>query len=1207
MNYPFCSRAILLAFALGTGSLVADKSKVAVVVDFDAGAGAVTGRAELDAGRPLRLEFRIDHLGEVQLDAIPLSRNPAVVKALNSWDGSVGRVQDQALFGTGFIMELRGQPNLMIDDSGTISAARSLEWVVSQGDVQVQFEDLSFSRDVGNLAKVQLADAYQSRASSVTAGRKMSVNGFTLRRHDTFTITPEAGANVGLTGLSFNVLADPAPSPLPEGTHKDDYYYYDDWERGNNPEGASPYFFPGSLIEPTQPEKRRGLAFVQGAENTAGHGYGTGLMLYHEDAKAQTAMAINFIDTKDAQLSAVRWTFDFAYVEGEAGAAEMDVVLIGNGRGFEWGKKDFRLTSEPLMPDGTFAGHDVSDGRSHRMDVYANDKESELDYTDPKGRPGILKPNSVTYYIDGKLIKTEPMLEISQEGENGIGRYAWRIRGGNGERVAYIIDNIHILDLAPPLPQAPGVTELAKEVDGRLVYGKYANNGESNADNMIPDYSRAGYKGGGVPIPFVPAKITLSPSGGDDLPAIQAAIDKVAAMPKDANGFCGAVRLKAGTYVITDTILMNKSGVVLRGAGCDEVGGTRILVDSTKRIDAVRMGDNPSGRSRQDRNSQVLLPDSFVPTGAKGFRVSDASKFKVGDEIAVSIKTNQLWIEDIATAWDKPGRVITNRHQITAIEGDGITVDSTIIQPLNTRYGELSAVKTMQANAVRNIGLEAIRFEAVIESFISDEHPQHPVRIESCRNFWVRQVVGQYFRDFLVKTTGTSIFGTIEDSANIHQVAPLSGLARSCFGIDGPQNLLLQRLYSYNNQRFIQTGSGTPGPNAFVDMRGDRSSGSSGPHLGWAKGHLYDNVKTTHRLEVRNRGEGGRSGHGWTGVTMMLWNCHALAVICDAPVGAQSYSVGCIGPLKDGYALKAKQPQGIIESHGNNVTPRSLYYTQLRDRVGWGGLQDVILPAQAAGQIWSPLYDWNGDGLFGPRVVAWSNREFADGPVNLKARVRDLEMLDAGISVRWEKLSGPGEVTFKNPNALQTDADFTAAGQYILQVTVSAGSESAVATVHAPGPVLSLPLTVNSSRPTSSAIVANQVPPSSRSSTAASEKTDANEMRSWTSARGSQLEAKLIRREGTSVTLEGSNGRRLTIGIDQLSPQDRAFLEDTSAVKSAPKMETRIWTSTAGSKIQARLVSIRGSVVILEELNGSRREVRLEQLSQADRDYIATD
>lgn len=101
--------------------------------------------------------------------------------------------------------------------------------------------------------------------------------------------------------------------------------------------------------------------------------------------------------------------------------------------------------------------------------------------------------------------------------------------------------------------------------DGRLVYAPYNEQGDT-----IPDFSHCGYGGGGVPIPDVPVKVTLSPQAGsgDDLARIQAAVDEAGKLPVDSSsGFRGAVLLKKGEYRLSGTVKLSVSGVVLRGEG----------------------------------------------------------------------------------------------------------------------------------------------------------------------------------------------------------------------------------------------------------------------------------------------------------------------------------------------------------------------------------------------------------------------------------------------------------------------------------------------------------------------------------------------------------------------------------------------------------------------------------------------------------------
>jgi len=117
--------------------------------------------------------------------------------------------------------------------------------------------------------------------------------------------------------------------------------------------------------------------------------------------------------------------------------------------------------------------------------------------------------------------------------------------------------------------------------DSRLVYEKYANHGEDTLVNIIPDFSYAGYKGGGVALPEnFPVKITLEPNGSqNNQTRIQNAINQVSGMPMDENGIRGAVLLKAGLYNVEGPLSISTSGVVLRGE--DQLpasqGGTELV------------------------------------------------------------------------------------------------------------------------------------------------------------------------------------------------------------------------------------------------------------------------------------------------------------------------------------------------------------------------------------------------------------------------------------------------------------------------------------------------------------------------------------------------------------------------------------------------------------------------------------------------------
>ncbi|HMS71388.1 MAG TPA: hypothetical protein PKD18_24760, partial [Saprospiraceae bacterium] len=100
----------------------------------------------------------------------------------------------------------------------------------------------------------------------------------------------------------------------------------------------------------------------------------------------------------------------------------------------------------------------------------------------------------------------------------------------------------------------PATSLVYPGVDGKLTYIA------DSLGNTIPDFSNAGYEGGGKPIPYVAAKETVWPVLGDNSENIQKAIDKVSAMPLSSDGFRGAILLKMGHYQLDKPVYIRASG-----------------------------------------------------------------------------------------------------------------------------------------------------------------------------------------------------------------------------------------------------------------------------------------------------------------------------------------------------------------------------------------------------------------------------------------------------------------------------------------------------------------------------------------------------------------------------------------------------------------------------------------------------------------------
>jgi uncharacterized protein len=85
---------------------------------------------------------------------------------------------------------------------------------------------------------------------------------------------------------------------------------------------------------------------------------------------------------------------------------------------------------------------------------------------------------------------------------------------------------------------------------------------------------------------------------------------------------------------------------------------------------------------------------------------------------------------------------------------------------------------------------------------------------------------------------------------------------------------------------------------------------------------------------------------------------------------------------------------------------------------------------------------------FPPRVVAGVDRVvILGGKTYLSGKVQSLKPGGASGKVSWSKQSGPGEVTFENPNGAETTARFDQPGPYALKLTAGEGRVSASSTL----------------------------------------------------------------------------------------------------------------------------------------------------------------
>jgi len=514
--------------------------------------------------------------------------------------------------------------------------------------------------------------------------------------------------------------------------------------------------------------------------------------------------------------------------------------------------------------------------------------------------------------------------------------------------------------LLAPTSALSQTSSLARLVNGRIEYGLYANQGQTNVVNKLPDFSRAGYNGGGVPLPFVAAKRTLSPAGGDDRAAIQAAIDQVSALRPDANGFRGAVALAAGTFDVSGPLFIRAGGVVLRGAG-QGTSGTIIRLTSTVQVDCLQVVGPATSRWTEVAGTRQRITTRYVPTGATSLAIASSAGYAVGDEIVVLRTPNQAWINDLGmdkprVEWTPESFAIGYERRVTAVSGNTLSIDAPIVQAIENKYGGGEVFRHTAAGRIQKVGVEGIRFDSTFASAEDENKGWSAINFKNVTHGWVRDVTAVHYGYAAVHISDNSRNITVQDCAIKDFVSMVAGGRRYSFAISGNSSLnLFQRCYSRTGRHDYVTGSRVPGPNVFLDSVAPASrQEEQGPHHRYATGLLYDNIKCG-VARVRDQSISSAPQHGWSGAQTLFWNMEAGREIqIDSPLGAKNYCSGCRAPLRNGA--------GLYESFGTAVTPRSLYLQQLRDRLGAAAVNAVTSSAQRSGTVWEQLTSWAGEG-----------------------------------------------------------------------------------------------------------------------------------------------------------------------------------------------------------------------------------------------------
>lgn len=480
---------------------------------------------------------------------------------------------------------------------------------------------------------------------------------------------------------------------------------------------------------------------------------------------------------------------------------------------------------------------------------------------------------------------------------------------------------------------------VAVGTNGHLVYTPDAKG------NVVPDFSAVGYLNSEAPIPTVAVVLTVNPVAGDNLANVQNAINQVAAMPLDANGFRGAILFTAGTYTISDTVTISASGIVLRGVGFNGSGTNFIATKTAQHTLFDFIGANGTAYSTAN-STRKDITDLYVPIGTKQITVASGHTFAVGNKVFVHRIPNDAWIsllgmdlltsiipmDPTTTNWTASGYDMNSERKIMNINGNVITLDAPIMDVIDPIYSTGELVKFTDSR-IKKCGIENMRISSTYTSATDENHGWEAVSFDNIYNSWARNLDVYYFGYSAVHINSHASFITVDSCKMLDAKSTVDGGRRYSFNVDG-QRCLVQNCTTRDGRHDYVDGSRTCGPNVFYNNTSTLQNSDIGPHHRWSTGILFDNLTGDGRMDVQNRLDMG-SGHGWAGGQIMFWNCNAARMVIQDPPGDEiNWAIGCVSPDITNVGDATTEQLGVIQSQGNHIAAiPSLFIAQLNDRL----------------------------------------------------------------------------------------------------------------------------------------------------------------------------------------------------------------------------------------------------------------------------------
>lgn len=493
------------------------------------------------------------------------------------------------------------------------------------------------------------------------------------------------------------------------------------------------------------------------------------------------------------------------------------------------------------------------------------------------------------------------------------------------------------------------------------------------ADNVLLDFSYAGYKHGEVAPPDVWSLGytvynvkdygAIPNDGKSDREALTKILAKIGSKVDNAKAI---IYFPKGEYILhtaaddvdgkSQTIQLLMGGVILKGDGRDQ---------TVIKMDAPNQPTNPSVMYSSPvmleiKHNSGLSPITEVTGNAEkgtfSVEVASTTGIKVGDWVCLQLADNSPELIKAELAPYQPTSNMTNLHEdgvqvfdyhlVAAIDGQTVTFKEPIMHAVDPQWKW-----TIQKYPhYENVGVEDMTFEGKAKVDFThhgsweDDGAYKPINLIRLTNSWMRRVGFRSVSEAssIVNSSNVSVYDVVIDGNRGHAAIRSQASSRVFIGkvTDKSNGFLI------DNKNVYEQGAGQ----YHACGVSKQSIGAVIWNVDWGTDGCFESHATQPRATLIDRCTGGfmrfRQGGDYNQMPNHLadltwWNFNAKNNVADSPFiwwDNNSLWWKFLPPIVVGYhggSIHFDESQmKLNEEQGNTVTPYSLYEAQLRKRLG---------------------------------------------------------------------------------------------------------------------------------------------------------------------------------------------------------------------------------------------------------------------------------